>query len=276
MALRPNLYRVGTVSSRPNFSRPSAEAIRESYAAAAEGYDAPQGFRRSLRFRIIEAPLRRIARSGRVLEIGCGTGRLLAQTGTPRRIGVDLSPEMLQRAAGRQLDVACADAHQLPFASESFDAVIAGNATFRYLDYARAFRECSRVLVAGGRLGVHQYSAVTWTPSILWRRRRWSQSMSGICASSLSPPPARASRWSWPSAGAASGFFHSRCRYRRPSRSLLEPLRGGVSPPLNSAGGQSGEPGSNEFILGCPAVNFQLGWRIQTFRCLIQRPPRTP
>ena len=54
-----------------------------------------------------------------------------------------------------------ADAHRLPFAEGSFEAVTAGNGVFRYLDYGRAFAECARVLRRGGRLAVHQYSR--WT-----------------------------------------------------------------------------------------------------------------
>ena len=102
-----------------------------------------------------------------VLEIGAGTGRLLAQVRAPIRVGLDVSREMLARAAARPgLLLVRGDAHALPFADASFDAVIAGKGAFRYLDAARALAECHRVLRPGGRLGVHQYAAETWT----WRR----------------------------------------------------------------------------------------------------------
>lgn len=74
---------------------------------------------------------------------------------------------MLARAAARPgLLLVRGDAHALPFADASFDAVIAGKGAFRYLDAGRALAECRRVLRPGGRLGLHQYAAETWT----WRR----------------------------------------------------------------------------------------------------------
>ena len=99
----------------------------------------------------------------RVLEIGCGTGRLLAQVRAPVRVGVDPSPAMLERAIGRGLDVARADGNALPFADRTFDAVIAGKGVFRYLDPVRAFAECARIL-RGGVLALHQYGNRTWSP----------------------------------------------------------------------------------------------------------------
>lgn len=155
--------------------RPPARAeVRAAYDAAAPDYDRRHGDPRSeRRFRIIDAPQRRAARGARrVLELGCGTGRLLARVGAPVRIGVDLSPAMLRVARRRGLAVVLADAHGLPFAAGSFDAILAGKGTFRYLDYERAFAECARVLAPGGRLGVHQYAARTWSLGDLAPGRR--------------------------------------------------------------------------------------------------------
>jgi SAM-dependent methyltransferase len=145
--------------------RPARDAVRAAYDAAADDYDRRHGDARSeRRFRIIDAPQRQAARgAGRVLELGCGTGRLLAGIDAPVRIGVDISPGMLRHARRRGLAVAIADAHALPFAGASFDAVLAAKGLFRYLDAERAFRECARVLAPGGRLAVHQYAARTWS-----------------------------------------------------------------------------------------------------------------
>ena len=145
---------------------PDWRAIAAAYDAGAAGYDARHGDRRSeRRFRIIDAPQLRAARgAARVLELGCGTGRLLARVRAPVRVGVDVSREMLRHARARALPVVLADAHRLPFAGSSFDVILAGKGTFRYLDHERAFAECARVLGPGGRLGVHQYAARTWSP----------------------------------------------------------------------------------------------------------------
>lgn len=153
---------------------PERAQVRAVYDAAAADYDRRHGDPRSeRRFRIIDAPQRRATRDARrVLELGCGTGRLLAQVDAPVRIGLDLSPDMLRRARQRGLAVVLADAHALPFADGSFDAVLAGKGMFRYLDYERAFAECARVLAPGGRLGVHQYAARTWSVRDLAPGRR--------------------------------------------------------------------------------------------------------
>ncbi len=139
--------------------------IAADYDAGAAGYDARHGDRVSLaRARILDAPLLAAARGAyRVLELGVGTGRLLAQVAAPVRVGVDLAPAMLARARTHALLLARADAGQLPFAPRSFDAVLAGKGVLRYLAPDRALAEAARVLVPGGRLAVHLYGARTAT-----------------------------------------------------------------------------------------------------------------
>jgi SAM-dependent methyltransferase len=137
------------------------------YDRAAAGYDERHAATRAARRRaaVLDGlQLRACRGSQRVLEIGCGTGRLLSQVAAPVRIGVDPSRGMLARAAARGLDVAQGDGNALPFADASFDAIVAGKGVFRYLDPARAFRECARVLTPGGVLALHQYGNRTWSP----------------------------------------------------------------------------------------------------------------
>ena len=99
-------------------------------------------------------------RSGeRILDIGCGTGRLTSQI--PARatgcevIGTDRSAAMLAQArthyAGAA-DFAQADGVALPFPDGTFDAVFS-TATFHWIkDHDRLFAEIHRVLKPGGRL----------------------------------------------------------------------------------------------------------------------------
>lgn len=98
----------------------------------------------------------------RVLEVGMGTGNLqidLARAGL-QAWGVDLSPQMLRRAAGkaRRLGLtplrACrARAQALPFSSAYFDSIVC---TFpsEYIIDPMTLSELSRVLRPGGRLVV--------------------------------------------------------------------------------------------------------------------------
>ena len=143
--------------------------ILHAQDAGAAGYDARlRSDQRALRrLRLVEAPIRRLARdAARILDLGCGTGRLMVDLDLVRgrSVGVDLSLGMLREARGKGLAVACADAHVLPFADGAFDLVTAANAVFRYLRLEAALAEAARVLAPAGRLALHQYAARVWTP----------------------------------------------------------------------------------------------------------------
>lgn len=136
------------------------------YDLVADGYDARHAAnpRNVARTAVLDGlQLAAVRGHARVLEVGCGTGRLLVQVRAPVAIGVDVSAAMLAQARARGLEVLRADAHALPFADRSFDGIVAGKGVFRYLDAARAFAECARVLAPGGVLALHQYGARTWS-----------------------------------------------------------------------------------------------------------------
>ncbi len=106
-------------------------------------------------------------RSGdHVLDIGCGPGWFWASVvdQLPRPINLtlaDLSPGMVEEALGRCQALSlgsvrgeAADAAALPFADESFDAVIAMHMLYHLPDPAAAIAEMARVLKPGGCLAV--------------------------------------------------------------------------------------------------------------------------
>jgi SAM-dependent methyltransferase len=92
----------------------------------------------------------------RVLEIGCGTGRVLNLVGghAAALTGVDASPEMIEvarRKLGADVGLSIASAEDLPFEDRSFDAALMV-LVVQHVDRPRAFGEARRVLASGGRV----------------------------------------------------------------------------------------------------------------------------
>lgn len=90
----------------------------------------------------------------RVLDVGCGTGRLAAELVARGATvsGVDTSAEMLEQArarAGPALRLRCARAEALPFDDCSFDRAVL-RLVVHLVDRPRALAEIARVLVPGG------------------------------------------------------------------------------------------------------------------------------
>jgi SAM-dependent methyltransferase len=93
----------------------------------------------------------------RVLDAGCGTGRLLPtlQAAGSRAVGFDLAPDMVAFAAGRAgTPLVCADAAALPFGAGSFDAVAAVALLEFVARPADVVGELCRVTRPGGRVVV--------------------------------------------------------------------------------------------------------------------------
>jgi ubiquinone/menaquinone biosynthesis C-methylase UbiE len=91
----------------------------------------------------------------RVLDVGCGTGRLAAalrERGS-RVWGVDPSPEMVRVAKERGVNAKVATAEQLPFKEGWFERAVLW-LTVHLLDRPRAFSELRRVLADGGRIAI--------------------------------------------------------------------------------------------------------------------------
>lgn len=86
--------------------------------------------------------------SKRILEVGVGTGRI-AKPLQQRRFdvqGVDLSKGMLQKAKDKGVEnLALADANNLPFIDEAFDAVLMSHVLHLLEDPVATFRRVRRV-----------------------------------------------------------------------------------------------------------------------------------
>lgn len=116
-----------------------------------------------------------LAGQERVLEIGCGHGRLLDALHDSARewVGLDLLEGYLLRAKARGLArtrLVTGRAEGLPFRDEAFDAVLCPQATLGLLGEAKlsTLREARRVARRGGRLVFVVYSETSVVPRVEW------------------------------------------------------------------------------------------------------------
>ena len=91
-----------------------------------------------------------------MLDVGCGTGRFLAQLAPLAKVwGVDASPEMLEvaRSRARVAGLKLGTAEQLPFKDGWFERAVMWLVA-HLVDRPRAFAEARRVLAPDGRFAV--------------------------------------------------------------------------------------------------------------------------
>jgi ubiquinone/menaquinone biosynthesis C-methylase UbiE len=123
---------------------------------------------------------------GRVLDVGCGTGRNLPlfPAGT-KVIGLDPARDSLRRARRRAPGVALvrASAEALPFRDGAFDTVVSGLVFCSVPDPLRGLAEVKRVLAPGGRLGMLEHVRSTSRLGARWQDfiQPWWTWVSGGC-----------------------------------------------------------------------------------------------
>jgi len=112
------------------------------------------------RWRHIVIDLAHLPINGRLLDIGTGTGDLAISASQMGRklftVGADFSLEMLQvgrqREGGGQIRWLVTNALELPFANDTFEAVVSGYLLRNVADVDRALAEQYRVLKWDGRM----------------------------------------------------------------------------------------------------------------------------
>jgi len=114
--------------------------------------------------------LRRRLSQGKILDVATGTADLALALAkampSTEVVGVDISEGML--AIGRRkvavgglqsrVELRCADAEQLPYASDSFDAVTVSFGVRNFENLSKGLAELTRVLRPGGTLMVLEFS----------------------------------------------------------------------------------------------------------------------
>lgn len=113
-----------------------------------------------------------VAPGKRVLDIACGTGilarKLATLVGSSQSIvGLDRTPGMLEVAKRVAPDIAWqqGSAGALPFADESFDAVVSQFGLMFFPDRVQALHEMLRVLVPKGRLAIAVWDSLDNIPA---------------------------------------------------------------------------------------------------------------
>ncbi len=94
----------------------------------------------------------------RLLDVGCGTGRLLSKAShdfpLARLSGIDLSPNMIERARYQPYrtvpELLVCSADHLPYHDAAFEFVVCSHSLHHHPDPCASLREMHRVLVPGG------------------------------------------------------------------------------------------------------------------------------
>jgi ubiquinone/menaquinone biosynthesis C-methylase UbiE len=106
---------------------------------------------------VLDVAAAEVPKPGRILDVGCGTGRLLRSAhdrfGGAALFGVDAAAEMVKRAqaSSESIDFQEATAEKLPFADQQFDLVFSTMTFHHWTDQGKGIAEIARVMRPGGR-----------------------------------------------------------------------------------------------------------------------------
>ncbi len=137
----------------PKKRRSALREVEQGYDLYAKQYDESQGYLDSFeRYDLFE--MLGEVKGLRVLDLGCGTGRMseyLIKFGA-EVVGLDISEEMLKIARKKlpKVEFVQGDSDKLPFEDDSFDMVVASFLVVHLPTMDATFDEAYRVLKPGG------------------------------------------------------------------------------------------------------------------------------
>ncbi|MGV8038648.1 MAG: glycosyltransferase [Thermoanaerobaculaceae bacterium] len=148
------------------------QARRRHWDAVAEREDRHRGLGAHYR-RMLAARYRHlVGKAGRVLEVGCARGDLLAALEPIAGVGVDFSSEMLARAraAHPKLELVLADAHDLSGLGGQFDTIILSDLVNDLWDVQRVLEQLAPLCTPRTRVILNSYSRLWEAPLTLASR----------------------------------------------------------------------------------------------------------
>jgi len=139
-------------------SKPRGEehGAREHFDAVAPRYDSYKE-KAAYYYTALQCSLQEVVPPGRrVLEIGCGTGDILASLRPRYGLGTDISEEMVILASRKhpELEFRVHDVSLGPPGGEHYDFVVAADVVEHLPDLERPFASMAQALAPGGRLVV--------------------------------------------------------------------------------------------------------------------------
>lgn len=113
-----------------------------------------EGIWRDIEENTIRLITKYISDGASILDVGVGTGRILAHFQNLKCHGIDVSVDYLKRLKSTNIELAMANLEDLPYHDALFDAVVCTDVLEHVLDLHKALAEIHRVLRPGGFLFV--------------------------------------------------------------------------------------------------------------------------